>query len=115
MKYLGKRNASSIILRPIDEYEIIEINEKLNYNKSTGYINILIVLFKEAKSLIACYLADTFNKYLKTNHYPDVLKIAKLILFWIKADQVRVGKLSVFIYPFSHKQSFRNNITYAYD
>ena len=75
----GKRNLSSIILRPTDEYEIIEIIGKLNNNKSTGYIDIPIVLFKEAKFLIARYLADSFNECLKTGHYPDVLKIAKVI------------------------------------
>ena len=58
MKYLGKRNPSSIILRPTDEYEIFEIIRKLNNNKSTGYIDIPIVLFKEVEFLIACYLAE---------------------------------------------------------
>ena len=76
MKYLGERNAS--LLRPTDEYEIIEIIEKLNNNKSMGYINIPIVLFKEAKFLIVRYLAESFNECLKTGHYSDVLKIAKV-------------------------------------
>ena len=36
MKYIGKRNLSSIILRPTDEYEIIEKLNKLNNNKIYG-------------------------------------------------------------------------------
>ena len=80
MKYLGKQNPSSIILRPTDQYEIIEIIENLNKNKSTGYIYITIVLFKEAEFLIARYLAESFNECLKTGqHYPDVLTIVKVI------------------------------------
>ena len=58
---------------------VIEIVGKLQNNTSTGYIDICIVLFKEAKFLIACYLADSFNECLKTGHYPDFLKIAKVI------------------------------------
>ena len=56
MKYLGKRNPSSINLRPTDECEIIEIIGKLNNNKSTEYIDIPIVLLKEAKLLIGNWL-----------------------------------------------------------
>ena len=87
MKYLGKRNVSSIILRPTDEYkiiEIIEIIEKWNNNKCAVYIDISIVLFKEVKFLIALYLADSFKKYQQTGHYPDVLKIAKMIPFYYR-------------------------------
>ena len=80
MKYLGKRNPFSIILRPTDEYEIIEIIEKLNNNKSMGYIDIPIVLFKEAKLLISRYLAESlYNECLNTGHCPDVFKITNVI------------------------------------
>ena len=77
MKHLGKRNPSSLILRPTDEYEIIEINAKVNINNSPGLIDIPIVLFEEGKFLIARYLAESFNECLKTGHYGDVSKNRK--------------------------------------
>ena len=45
-----------------------------------GYLDIPNVLFKEAKFLIARYLVELFNECLKTSHYPDVLKIAKVFI-----------------------------------
>ena len=79
MKYLGKRNPCSIILRPTDECEIIDIIRKLNNNKFTGDIHISIVLLEEAKFLIARYLAESFNECLKASHFRNVLKLAKIV------------------------------------
>ena len=76
-KYLGKRQMSSIVLKPADEYEIAELIAGLNSQKSPGYLDIPIVLLKEAKFLIARYLADSFNECMVSGIYPDVLKIAK--------------------------------------
>ena len=45
IKYLGKRNVSSILLRSTDERKIIEIIGKINNNKSMGFIDSSIVLF----------------------------------------------------------------------
>ena len=78
-KYLGKRQMSSIVLKPADEYEIVEFIAELNSQKSPGYLDIPVVLLKEAKFLIAHYLADSFNECMVSGIYPDVLKIAKVI------------------------------------
>ena len=38
-KFLGPRKPSTVAVRPTNEYEIVEIIEGLNVNKSPGFIN----------------------------------------------------------------------------
>ena len=47
--FLGKRQTSSIMLKPIDEYEIAGIIASLNNHKSSGYNDIPVTLIKESK------------------------------------------------------------------
>ena len=70
---------SSIVLKLTYEYEIVELIAGLNSQKSPGYLNVAVVLLKEAKFFIAHYLADSFNECMASGIYPDVLKIAKII------------------------------------
>ena len=79
LNFLGNRNLSSIVLQPTDAYEIVEIISSLSDHKSPGYLDIPIPIIKEAKFLIAEYLADSFNESLVSGIYPDVLKIAQVI------------------------------------
>ena len=79
LNFLGKRYLSSIVLQPTDAYEIVEITSSLNDHKSPGYLDIPICIIKEAKFLIAEYLADFSNESLVSGIYPDVLKIAQVI------------------------------------
>ena len=53
LKFLGKRNLSSIVIQPTDEYEVIQIISSLNNRKSPSAIDIPISLIKEAKFVIA--------------------------------------------------------------
>ena len=76
---MRNRQTSSIILLPTDKFEIVEITAGLNIHKSPGHIDIPVILFKEAKFLIARFLARSFNDCLETGNYPDILKIAKVI------------------------------------
>ena len=78
-KFFGKRNPSSIVLQPIDVYEIVEIISSLNDHKSPGYSDIPIRIIKESKYLIAGYLADSFNECIESGNYPNILKIAQVI------------------------------------
>ena len=78
-KFLGKRQVSSIYLRPTDAYEVIEIISGLNKRKSSGYIDISVLLIKEAKFLTGRQLANIFNECLRSGSYPDILKIAKVV------------------------------------
>ena len=78
-QFLGKRQVSSIYLRPTDALEVIEIISGLNKRKSSGYIYNPGLLIKEAKFLIGRQLANIFNECLKSGSYPDILKIAKVV------------------------------------
>ena len=78
-QFLGKRKVSSIYFRPTDAYEVIEIISELNKLKSSGYIDIPVLLIKEVKFLICMQLANIFNECLRSRSYPDILKIAKVV------------------------------------
>ena len=54
---------------------IIEIIACLNIRKSPGYIDIPTTLIKKAKYLIALFLANLFNEYIKTENYLEILII----------------------------------------
>ena len=60
-KFSGKRNVSSIFLQPTDECKFIEIISRLNNYKSLGYRDIPITLIKEAKFIVARYIAHSYN------------------------------------------------------
>ena len=51
----------------------------MKIHKSPGHIDILVILIKEARFLIAQFLARSFNDCLETGNYTDILKIAKVI------------------------------------
>ena len=60
-QFLGKIQVLSIYLRPTDAYEVIEIISGLNKRKSSGYIDIPMLLIKEAKFLISRQLTYSMN------------------------------------------------------
>ena len=57
----------------------MEIISGLNINKSPGCID-LPVFLKESKFLISQYLATSLNNSIEAGSYPDVLKVARVIL-----------------------------------
>ena len=69
-QFLGKRQVSSIYPRPTDAFEVIEIISGLNKRKSSGYVDIPVLLTKEAKFLIGRQLANIFNECLRSGSYP---------------------------------------------
>ena len=77
--FLGKRQTTSIMLKPTDEYEIVRIIASLDNHKSSGYIDIPVTLIKESKFLIARYLANAFKECMVSGFYTNILKIAKVI------------------------------------
>ena len=78
-QFLGKRQVSSIYLRPTNALEAIEIISGLNKRKSSGYKDIPMLLIKEAKFFIGWQLANIFNECLRSGSSPDILKIAKVV------------------------------------
>ena len=91
IKYLPNRQSSSIILGPKDEFEIVKTNAGMNIHKSPGRIDIPVILVKKAKFLIARFLARKFNGCLETGNYPDILKIAKVILLHKGGSKLDLG------------------------
>ena len=79
-QYLGKRHVFSVDLQPTEEHEIMEIIAGLNVNKSPGYIDLPVILIKQSKFLISQYLASSFNSSIEAGSYPDILKVAKVII-----------------------------------
>ena len=65
-------------LHPCDNYEIIAAIDKLDPNKSSGYIDIPIILIKLSKFIIADAIRRAFNYFLENGIYPDILKVAKV-------------------------------------
>ena len=88
---MRNRQSSSIILRPTDEFEIVETITGMNIHKLPGPIDIPVILIKEAKFLIARFLARSFNYCLETGNYPDILKIAKVILLHKGGSKLDLG------------------------
>ena len=59
--------------------KVIRIIFELHKLKSSGYVDILMSIFKDAKFIIGRKLANAFNECLKSGNYPDLLKIAKFV------------------------------------
>ena len=78
-KFLGKRQMSSIVLRPTDEHEVVEILAGLSNNKSPGYIDIPVTLIKESKFVIGRYLSNSLNKCITNGTFPNILVVAKVV------------------------------------
>ena len=91
LNFLGKRYLSSIVLQPTDAYKIIEIISSFNDHKSPGCLDIPIRIIKEAKFLIAEYLANSFNESLIAGIFPDVLKIAQVVPLHKGGSTLKLG------------------------
>ena len=78
IKCNSKRQVNSMILSPTGKYEIIEIINSFNEKKAAGHEDIPIILIKRSKFIIADFLARSYNFYMQTGIYPNILKIAKV-------------------------------------
>ena len=65
-------------LHPCDNYEIIAAIDKLDPNKSSGYIDIPIILIKQSKFIIADAIRRACNYSIENGVHPDILKVAKV-------------------------------------
>ena len=81
-KFLGKRQMSSIVLRPTDEHGLIEILAGLSNSKSPGYIDIPVTLIKDSKFVIGRDLSDLLNKCITNGTFPDILKVVKVVALY---------------------------------
>ena len=84
--YLQNKVENSFFLHSATELEIITEIDKLNYKKLPGYDDISVKYLQAAKQLVSKPLMLIFNKAITTGHYPDSLKIAKVVPIFKKGD-----------------------------
>ena len=75
--YLLNRNDNSFFIKPTDKYEILNLINKLNVQKSVGPHSIPTDIFHLIKINLADPLSNIVNLTFTTSTYPDNLKISK--------------------------------------
>ena len=76
--YMGSENKSSIYLKMIEIYEILEEISKLCDRKASGYDEITPKLIKWAANLLAPILLIIFNKCIDLGYYPASMKVGEV-------------------------------------
>ena len=89
--YLKNRNSDTLFLIPTDTEEILDIVEKSNNKKSSGYDDISNALLKQIINEIAIPLAHVFNLSIVNGIVPDKMKIAKVIPIHKKGDPLDIS------------------------
>ena len=74
-KFMGKENSSTMYLKPIELYEILEEIINICINTAKGYDNIAPKKIKWAPDLFAPILLNIFNKCINMGYYPNGMKI----------------------------------------
>ena len=77
--YLKNPNKSKFSLKETTPDEIIKITNQLDSKKSGDIYNISPEIVKLSDKIVAESLSIIFNRCIKEGHFPDVLKIAKVI------------------------------------
>ena len=83
-EYLAKisSNKNSIYLHPTSTTEILRIIDNLSNKNSSGWDAISNKLLKNIKTSIVEPLCFLFNKSLKTGIFPDIMKLANVVLLY---------------------------------
>ena len=74
--------------------------------KSTAHINITLKLKKAARFLIAPHLVKIFNDCIDSGYYPDILKVAKVVLLDKKSSRKDLGNYKPLSIPFPFNKIF---------
>ena len=74
-----KRNINSMVISPTDAKEINKLITKMKSKSSTGDDEISNKYLKLCSPIIDPYLAEAINYAIENKHFPDCLKIAKVI------------------------------------
>ena len=82
-------NISSMMVKPTEPNEIINIIKGFSSNKAAGFDDILTRIIKSVSFSIAIPLVTLFNLSFETGIFPDQLKIAKVIPLF-KSDDKRI-------------------------
>ena len=74
-----KRNINSMVISPTDAEEIKKLLTKMKSKSSTGNDEISNKILKLCSPINDPYLAEAINYAIESEHFPDCLKIAKVI------------------------------------
>ena len=87
-----KRNINSMVISPTDAKEINKLITKMKSKSSTGNDEISNKILKLCSPIIDPYLAEAINHAIENKHFPDCLKIAKVIPLFKKGktDDYRI-------------------------
>ena len=90
-QFLGIRQICSIVIKPTDEYKVMELITRLDSYKTPGYLDIPTILIKESKFLILNHLARLFKTCITDGFYPVILRIAKVISLHKNGTKYELG------------------------
>lgn len=80
----------SIVLHNVTESEIINVINNLKNSNSTGHDNFSIKIIKQCAHLLAKPLCNIINHCFAEGHFPDLLKISKVICLFKKGDSKQI-------------------------
>ena len=81
------QNTNNISLTQIDENDIITEINNLNPQKPTTFKNIPLRLITENSDICAPYIRNIYSNSLKSNYFPNNLKMADIIPGYKKDDK----------------------------
>ena len=97
----------SLFVRPTDNNGVLKETNQLKNNATT---DIRVSLLKRMKQKIVKGLVIIFNKSFKEGHFPELLKIAKVILIYKSADpKVKTEPTQVITDQFHYQAYSINN------
>ena len=80
------RVVDSFVLKPIQNDEVKSEIKKLVGKKSSDYMGLTNHLLKTINPVISGYLTDIFNEIIDESHYPESLKVSKVVPIFKDGD-----------------------------
>ena len=80
------RVVDSFVLKPIQNDEVKSEIKELVGKKSSDYMGLTNYLLKTINPVISGYLTDIFNKIIDESHYPESLKVSKVVPIFKDGD-----------------------------
>ena len=90
----------SIVLHNVTESEIITVINNLKNSNSTGHDNFSIKIIKKCAHFLAKPLCNIINHCFAEGHFPDLLKISKVICLLKKGDSKLICNYRPIFYLF---------------
>ena len=89
--YLGPANEKTFFFLPVTSLEVNEVISTLDQSKASGYDDLSVRLFVNAKDYISEPLAHILNLSFSTGIFPDKLKVARVVPVFKKGNKAIPG------------------------